>query len=679
MTHPTISVIIPAYNIGEQLTRAIDSVLAQSRPVQEIFVVDDGSQDNTADVAERYGPPVQVIRKENGGPASARNLGASRATGEWLALLDSDDWWFPQKTEIQLTAAIAADVGLTHCLFDHRIERPPPELTFNDLWEQNWIGNSSVMIRRSLFQQLGGFNEARALISVEDYNLWLRVAAAGWRIVTCPHILVHYTQGTGISSNLERLMRASLFNLDDLEERLELPAEKVRQKRLQLRAGFGRQALYDRKLSIARELLGQTLRDQPNAANALSLLAANLPASALNVKRNLTSRVTGSAARHGMESGSSGDCDNALVPMEEAPFWGGRRSASILDPAFHTPAATETLLKPMLVTTIDAEEDFDWSAPFFRSSSKVTSMRSQHRAHRVYERFGVVPVYMVDYPVASQDEGRAPLLELLKGGHCEIGAQLHPWVTPPFIEDISVRNSYPGNLPQAVEHAKLAALTESLEQVFGTRPRLYRAGRCGVGPNTGEILKHLGYLADTSVMPHWNYRPQRGPDFRALSAKPYWFDADRTILEMPISSALVGHASRLSLPISIDLFGKLSQRFGVTSMIARLGVIERIRLTPEGIRIEEAKRLVRHMAAAGHRIFVLTYHSPSLEPGNTPYVRSQEDLVRFLAWLDEFFDFFTKEIGGTCASWRDVRASLLAAETAGRLEQPAAAAHNGSQ
>ncbi len=93
--------------------------------------------------------------------------------------------------------------------------------------------------------------------------------------------------------------------------------------------------------------------------------------------------------------------------------------------------------------------------------------------------------------------------------------------------------------------------------------------------------------------------------------------------------------------------------------MSRLGLLERIKLTPEGIRIEEAKRLVRHMKAAGHRVFVLTYHSPSLEPGNTPYVRTQEDLAAFLRWLEEFYDFFTTEIGGACVSWRDVRNKLL--------------------
>jgi hypothetical protein len=81
--------------------------------------------------------------------------------------------------------------------------------------------------------------------------------------------------------------------------------------------------------------------------------------------------------------------------------------------------------------------------------------------------------------------------------------------------------------------------------------------------------------------------------------------------------------------------------------------------TATAIAIDEGKRLIRQMIADGQRVFVLTYHSPSLEPGGTPYVRTAEDLTRFLAWLEEFYDFFTKEIGGQCVSWRDVRDALL--------------------
>lgn len=96
-----VSAVIPAYNAAGCVGRAIRSVLAQTRPVIEILVIDDGSCDDTSSVAERFGPPVRVIRQANAGPSAARNRGAWAARGEWLAFLDADDTWLPPKLERQ--------------------------------------------------------------------------------------------------------------------------------------------------------------------------------------------------------------------------------------------------------------------------------------------------------------------------------------------------------------------------------------------------------------------------------------------------------------------------------------------------------------------------------------------------------------------------------------------------
>ena len=664
----SVSVIIPAYNAGPRIARTIRAALDQTLPVLEVIVVNDGSTDDTAAVVSQFGPPVRLIEKANGGPASARNMGAKLARGEWLAMLDADDWWFPRKNEVQLAHAASDDIGMSHCRLDHRVEPPPDELTFQALWDRNWISNSSVLIRRSVFEDLGGLVEDPQLISVEDYNLWLRVATAGWRIVTCPHILVHYTQGIGISSDAERLMRASLYNIDDLEKRLRLPPEMADAKRKQIRAEFRRLALYSCENESSRALLRQLFREDPGVRIGVTLVAGTLFAPALRLKRKIDPHLRRRSIVT-VEDPRESELAEHRIPIDEQPFWNENNRSlnarSVLGDAAPDPrtsvmptSVAGAFPVPLLVTTIDAEEDFDWSGPLVRTPSRVTSMRSQHKAHRVFERYGVVPTYLVDYPVASQDEGRGPLKELLQSGQCEIGAQLHPWVNPPFVEVISNRNSYPGNLPMVLEHDKLLALTNILEESFDVRPRVYRAGRYGYGPNTAKILRHFGYMVDTSVMPRWNYAPQSGPDFRAFSADPYWIDRERTLLELPTSVALVGRAARVGAAVSTRLFNPWSERIGLTAAVARLGLIERIRLTPEGIAIDEAKRLVRQMLADGQRVFVLTYHSPSLEPGGTPYVKSADDLTHFLAWMEEFYAFFTSEIGGRCVSWRDVREAL---------------------
>ena len=661
----TVAVIIPAYNASRHLRRTIESVLAQTAPPAEIIVVDDGSTDDTAAVVRSFPPPVRLIQKPNGGPGSARNLGARSASATWLAFGDADDVWYPDKLAAQLALRQPPETGLIHCLPDHRDDAVPDTLTFDDLWERNWIINSSVLLRRDAFDQVGGFDEARDLISVEDYNLWLRVAAAGWRIVTCQKVLVHYTRGIGLSSHTARFLDAQLRNIQRIGALLHLSPQVLRRKQAELLADFGRRSVFERDLPAARRSFARSLMLRPSPHTAAHLLASLAPRQAFEMRRKIVARLSAEQScgrdlaaprivrtRDGeVELASRGD--EALIirrPPPHASLAGG-------------PGA------PVVITTVDAEEDFDWHSPFSRNATDVTSIRSQQRAHRVFEKYGVRPSYMVDFPVASQDAGRGPLRELLQQGLCDVGSQLHPWVTPPFDETVSFHNSYPGNLPLQVEYDKIAGLTEEIDKAFGMTPRIFRAGRYGVGPNTGSILRHLGYQADSSVVPCWSFTDEGGPDYRLMNARPFWIDRDRTLLELPVSAAMVGAAAGLSAGMTSRVFRRSSERARLPSVMARLGLLERIKLTPEGIAIEEAKRLVRHMVADGIKVFVLTYHSPSLEPGNTPYVRTQADLDRFLAWLDEFYDFFRSEIGGAPATWSEVRDTFVSPQDAEITEQ----------
>ena len=611
-------------------------------------MVNDGSTDKTSDVASRYGPPVRVIDKANGGPASARNRGAAEASGEWIALLDADDWWFPNKLEREFSFVSSPAVGLVHCLIASGGNAPPSFLSFADLWQGNCIINSSAIVRRTAFEALGGFDEARELISVEDYNLWLRIAASKWMIVTCPEVLVHYSRGIGISSDTDRFVAASLYNIESLARRLALPPKMVREKRAAILASFGKRALYERRTTLARSLLWKALRGSNALSVTPSLAASFLPRPILDVKRRTASRWESSKYRVDDTRTLPGRGRFSKPSPLEPPV-----DASIIDSRWHTPTCPRGVTDPLVIITVDAEESFDWGGPFTRSASDVSSMRHQHRAHAIFARYGAVPLYLVDYPVATQDTGRGPLREYLSAGLCEIGTQLHPWVTPPFVENVSVRNTFSGNLPEVLEREKLHVLTRVLEDSFGIPPRIYRAGRYGAGPMTAVFLKELSYLADTSVMPRWNFRSQGGPDYRAMTAEPVWIDAGQQLLELPISAALVGK-SGVNWSIAPKLFEGPAKWSRLPGAMARLNLMERVKLTPEGITISEAKRLVHHMLNDNQKIFILTYHTPSLEPGNTPYVKNEKELESFLLWIDEFLDFFTIEIKGRCASWKEV-------------------------
>jgi hypothetical protein len=332
----------------------------------------------------------------------------------------------------------------------------------------------------------------------------------------------------------------------------------------------------------------------------------------------------------------------------------------MLDPRQWQVIDFSTLARPRLVVLVDAEEEFDWREPFSRSNSRVSNIAAQHRAHGIFERYGIVPTYMVDYPVARQRAGYAPLAELHRDGRCRVGAQLHPWVTPPFTEEVTVRNSFAGNLPRDLERAKLRQLVDTIEANFGLRPTAFTAGRYGVGRSTQGLLEELGFRIDSSVRPHTEYLSQGGPDFRHCSARPYWVGGERGLLELPRTVGLCGLLAARGRRLFDLLQGGLGSRLRLPGLLARGRLLERIALTPEGMSHRELRRLTGAMIATGHKVFVMSYHSPSLVPGNTPYVASARDLAAFLDRLDRYFEFFMAEVGGEPATPEDIRALALA-------------------
>lgn len=313
---------------------------------------------------------------------------------------------------------------------------------------------------------------------------------------------------------------------------------------------------------------------------------------------------------------------------------------------------------PTLMVLVDTEEEFDWATPLARDNTSVKAMAAQHRAHRLFEKYGIVPIYVIDYPVASQEDGVRPLRELLSDDKCRVGAHLHPWVNPPFEEEVGNFNSYPGNLPPALEREKLRVLSETIAESFDVQPVVYKAGRYGAGRNTAETLAALGYEIDTSVVPHTDLSTAAGPDFSACGSRPYWFGDEHRMLELPMTVGFAGLLRGCGRTLHETIASRGGQRLHLPGLFARLRLIDRITLTPEGITADEHRLLTRALLAGGQRVFSFTYHSPSLEPGCTPYVQNEAELGLFLDRFERYFDFFFGEIGGRAATPEDIRARL---------------------
>jgi hypothetical protein len=312
--------------------------------------------------------------------------------------------------------------------------------------------------------------------------------------------------------------------------------------------------------------------------------------------------------------------------------------------------------RPALMVVIDTEEEFDWFGPFDRNAIGVDHLRRIGSVQAVCERWGIRPVYAVDYPVASQRTGIEVLRPLLAEDRALVGTHLHPWVSPPYDEEVNEHNSFPGNLPPALEHAKLERLTECIEATLGARPLMYKAGRYGIGPSTFAILEDLGYLVDLSPSPPFDYRPAGGPDFSRRGLTPAWVGPRGSVLSVPGTGALIGWLPSHQLYQATT--SRYLARFHMSNILARCGMAERLRLSPEGLSQAEMVRLVRWLHQRGQRLFVLSLHSPSMAPGNTPYVRSEADRDELLATLDSFFGFFMAELGGVPTDPLAVRAAL---------------------
>lgn len=285
------------------------------------------------------------------------------------------------------------------------------------------------------------------------------------------------------------------------------------------------------------------------------------------------------------------------------------------------------------IVFVDTEEEFDWSAPFSRDARSVATIAALPTMHRRFAERGIGPCHLCDYPVVTDAAAVDVLREIVADGRSSIGAQLHPWVNPPHDEEPSPALSFAGNLPTALEATKLDQLTDAITAAFGTRPLAYRAGRYGLGPATLSMIAERGYRIDTSMRAHHDYSADGGPDFRAIGSDAF-HTVGGAIVEVPLTTVFTGrlrgqgmrlHAAAARVPRGRGL-------------LARSGLLSRVPLTPEGVPIDEACEAVRVALAEGTRLLSFSFHSPSLVPGHTPYVRDAADRARFDRWWDVMLD-----------------------------------------
>jgi len=238
---PEVSVIIPAYNAAVFLPSAIRSVLAQTFKDLEIIVIDDGSTDNTREVAASFETNIQYWHTPNAGPSAARNLGIARSTGRFIAFLDADDWWLPNKLEIQI-GVLSRNPDVSFVCADwfngERGDEPRTSVlsgykawehtaNFDMMLDENFVNSSTIVVCREKLLQSGSFMES--LRGAEDRHLWLRLLLMGNAYV-CKEILAFRRFHPGNTTATLSFVESQVKMIEDV---LTWPAVRSSQSKLE--------------------------------------------------------------------------------------------------------------------------------------------------------------------------------------------------------------------------------------------------------------------------------------------------------------------------------------------------------------------------------------------------------------------------------------------------------------
>lgn len=309
-------------------------------------------------------------------------------------------------------------------------------------------------------------------------------------------------------------------------------------------------------------------------------------------------------------------------------------------------------MKSNLIVTIDTEEEGLWSGSFLAEGNTVENAKAIPDFQALCDNHGIKPVYLIDTPILSDEHAVRLLRGIADQARCEIGTHIHPWNTPPVQHNITPSESYLCNLTEETQLQKIRHVSNDIENKFGSRPTSFRAGRYGLDSAGAKLLADEGYEVDSSVCPFMDYSADGGPDFNDYPTKPYFVGADLKIpskektalLEVPVTFGFNRSNFALS-KLAYDFSGhRLVRPFRLRGILDRLSVLKKLKLSPEKHNSSDLCRLVEMNIKNGNPASVMMFHSSSLLPGNTPYVKSKTDLDNFFKTLDETFDYCLKQL-----------------------------------
>lgn len=309
-----------------------------------------------------------------------------------------------------------------------------------------------------------------------------------------------------------------------------------------------------------------------------------------------------------------------------------------------------------LLVTIDTEEEGLWGGEYRATGNTVENVRAGvGRFQALCDSLGVRPTYLIDAPVV-QDK---PCVDILKAiqddGRAEVGTHVHPWCNPPFTATSEVpsttNTSFLCNLPTTEQRDKICWLTDEIEEKFDRRPTSFRAGRYGLDITGARILSELGYTVDSSVIPFSNWASEGGPNFERAPHTPYFIGEDDlcspcetgSLLEVPVSVGFNRPDFQRAWAIREIAMKPWLRRLRSVGILDRLGIVRRLKFSPEQSDARDMKQLVNAYLAGGAPVMVMLFHSTSLVPGFSPYVKTAERLERYYNDLRAILEYCLRQ------------------------------------
>ena len=283
------------------------------------------------------------------------------------------------------------------------------------------------------------------------------------------------------------------------------------------------------------------------------------------------------------------------------------------------------------VVTIDTEED-NWG-DYTSKSPTLENIGLIPELQGSLDEFQVRPTYLVTYAVANHEKSASILRKILDEGKCEIGAHCHPWNTPPFEEPNNKKNTMLCNLPADLQYKKLEVLHKTISKNMGVEPISFRAGRWGYAREVARNLFKLGYKVDTSITPFTDWTAFHGPDFSDTQPRPYRFSPsdsfmptpDGEMLEVPATIGFLQKNFHLANIIHKKLNSNFLKKAKLNTILFHLGMLNKIAFNPEQTTLPHMVKLLRTFKAKRFNVVNMFFHSPSLLPGLSPFIRTKAE------------------------------------------------------